>query len=265
MEISKNCSSGTNGSTVLAKWRRRSLVPPTWETSVRLVEVKESAAAGSALAQAFATDAMSQYVLDGDDMADYSDEQIWKLHVDYMTYMVAAHCYKGVVTAIGSDYDALALWLAPGQQMDDWWTSLRSGMWKLYYQLSAEGRRRYYDEMLPVLDQTKEDIMGERNEECYYLVYIGTKPNAQGRGYAGKLIRDMVAKADAEQRPMYLESSTERNNGYYAKFGFEVKHHVVFEGGPEPITMWIMVREPQTPRPACSSVIVSAVSSAVKF
>lgn len=78
--------------------------------------------------------------------------------------------------------------------MDDWWTSLRSGMWKLYYQLSAEGRRRYYDEMLPVLDQTKEDIMGERNEECYYLVYIGTKPNAQRRGYAGKLIRDMVAK-----------------------------------------------------------------------
>lgn len=115
MEISKNRSSGTNGSNVLAKWRRRSLVPPTWETSVRLVEVKESAAAGSALAQAFATDAMSQYVLDGDDMADYSDEQIWKLHVDYMTYMVAAHCYKGVVTAIGSDYDALALWCVAQQ------------------------------------------------------------------------------------------------------------------------------------------------------
>ncbi|KAF5664078.1 hypothetical protein FHETE_7243 [Fusarium heterosporum] len=256
MEISKNHSSGTNGSVVLSKWRRRSLIPSTWETSVRLVDVRESAAAGSALAQAFATDAMSQYVLDGDDMADYSDEQKWKLHVDYMTYMVAAHCYKGVVTAIG---------LAPGQQMDDWWTSIRSGMWKLNYQLSAEGRRRYYNEMLPVLDQTKEDIMGKRNKECYYLVYIGTKPNAQGRGYAGKLIRDMVAKADAEQRPMYLESSTERNNGYYAKFGFEVKRDVVFEGGPEPITMWIMVREPQTPRPACGSMIVSAVSNAVKF
>lgn len=78
--------------------------------------------------------------------------------------------------------------------MDDWWTSLRSGMWKLYYQLSAEGRRRYYDEMIPVLDRTKEEVMGERNQDCYYLVYIGTKPNAQGRGYAGKLIRDMVAK-----------------------------------------------------------------------
>jgi ribosomal protein S18 acetylase RimI-like enzyme len=48
--------------------------------------------------------------------------------------------------------------------------------------------------MIPVLDQTKEEVMGERNQDCYYLVYIGTKPNAQGRGYAGKLIRDMVAK-----------------------------------------------------------------------
>ncbi|KAK6705786.1 hypothetical protein SNK05_009665 [Fusarium graminearum] len=265
MEINKNCSSGINGSSAIAKWRRRSLIPSSWETSVRLVNVNESAAAGSSLAQAFATDAMSQYLLDGDDMADYSDEQKWKLHVDYMTYMVAAHCYKGIVTTIGSDYEAVALWLAPGQQMDDWWTSIRSGMWKLNYQLSAEGRRRYYDEMLPVLDQTKVEVMGQRDKDSYYLVYIGTKPNAQGRGYAGKLIRDMVAKADAEKRPMYLESSAERNNGYYAKFGFEVKREVVFEGSSEPIKMWIMVREPQIPRPACSSIVVSAVSSAVKF
>ncbi|KAI1058819.1 hypothetical protein NW752_006543 [Fusarium irregulare] len=264
MDISKNCNSGIKGSKTVAKWPQRSLIPSAWETSVRLVNANESAAAGSSLAQAFATDAMSQYLLDGDDMVDYSDEQKWKLHVDYMTYMVAAHCYKGIVTTIGSDYEALALWLAPRQQMDDWWTSIRSGLWKLSYQLSAEGRRRYYDEMLPVLDQTKLEVMGERDH--YYLVYIGTKPNAQGRGYAGKLIRDMVAKADAEQRPTYLESSTERNNGYYEKFGFEVKRDVVFKGSPEPIKMWIMVREPQQmPRPACGSIVVSAVSSAVRF
>lgn len=100
----------THGSTTLAEWRRRSLVPPAWEDSVRHVEASESAEAGRALAHAFATDAMSQYVLDGDDMIEYSDEQRWRLHVDYMTYMVAAHCYKGTVTAIGSDYDAVALW-----------------------------------------------------------------------------------------------------------------------------------------------------------
>ncbi|KAF4981991.1 hypothetical protein FZEAL_2301 [Fusarium zealandicum] len=258
----KSSNYSLNGSVALAKWRRRSLVPSTWEDSVRIVGVSESTEAGRSLALAFSTDAMSQYVLE---MANYSDEQKWKLHVDHMTYMVTAHCYKGVVTAIGSDYDAVALWLLPGQQMDDWWTALRSGMWRLYYQLSTEGRRRYYDEMLPVLDQTKQEVMGERDKDCYYLVYIGTKPNARGKGYAGKLIRDMVTKADAENRPMYLESSTAQNAGYYAKFGFEIKRDVVFESSPEPIRMYIMVREPQTPRPACGAVVVSAVSGAVKF
>lgn len=99
-----------NGKTALADWRRHSLVPPSWEDTVRVVGIDESAAAGRSLAHSFATDAMSRYVLDGDDMADYSDEHKWKLHVDIMTYMVAGHVYKGVVTAIGPDYDAVALW-----------------------------------------------------------------------------------------------------------------------------------------------------------
>ena len=43
-------------------------------------------------------------------MAHYSDEAKWKLHVDLMIYVVAAHCYRGVVTGIGPDHEALALW-----------------------------------------------------------------------------------------------------------------------------------------------------------
>jgi GNAT superfamily N-acetyltransferase len=84
--------------------------------------------------------------------------------------------------------------MPPGKNADDWWTMLRSGMWRLYYQLSAEGRNRYYNELIPVLHHTKEEVMGERDNDCYYLVYIGTKPNARGKGYASKLILDMMAK-----------------------------------------------------------------------
>lgn len=67
-------------------------------------------------------------------------------------------------------------------------------MWRLYYQLSAEGRNRYYNELLPVLHDTKQEVMGDRDDDCYYLVYIGTKPNARGKGYASRLILDMMAK-----------------------------------------------------------------------
>lgn len=103
-----------NNSTVtLIEYRRpRSLVPSEWEDTVRILDVTESAEAGRSLAHSFATDPVCQYLLDGDDMANYSDEQKWKLHVDIMTYVVVANCYKGIVTAIGPDYDALALWYA---------------------------------------------------------------------------------------------------------------------------------------------------------
>ncbi len=36
--------------------------------------------------------------------------------------------------------------------------------------------------------------MGERNNDCWYLGYIGTKPNARGRGYASKLIGTMAER-----------------------------------------------------------------------
>jgi hypothetical protein len=80
--------------------------------------------------------------------------------------------------------------------IEDGWTVFRSGMWRLWFQLPSEGRRRYFEEMT-VLNRVKEEVMGDRDNQCYYLVYIGTKPNARGKGYAGKLIRDMIAKVRA--------------------------------------------------------------------
>lgn len=72
--------------------------------------------------------------------------------------------------------------------MDDLWTILRSGMWRLYYKLCREGKARFYSEFLPLLHETKHEVMGQRDNESYYLVYLGTKPSARGKGYAKKLI-----------------------------------------------------------------------------
>jgi GNAT superfamily N-acetyltransferase len=84
--------------------------------------------------------------------------------------------------------------LPPGANVDGWWVMLRSGLWRVYFMLSPEGRRRYYDELLPLLNNTKLEVMGKRDNDCYYLVYLGTKPNARGRGYARRLLEDMTKK-----------------------------------------------------------------------
>ncbi|KAI1409615.1 hypothetical protein F5Y13DRAFT_193119 [Hypoxylon sp. FL1857] len=235
-----------SNSVSLVELKKRSLIPQKWEGQVRAIGISEYKEAALSLAQAFATDELAQYLLDSDDMVGCDDETKWRLHVDIFNYIVAAHCYRGIVTTIGPDYEGVALWMPPGKEMDDWLTIIRSGMWRLYYQLSAEGRKRYYQELLPVLHNTKVETMGDRDNECYYLVYLGTKPSGQRRGYARKLIEQMAAKADAEGRPMYLESSSEKNNAYYKKFGFEAKKDVYFGADSKsPVRLTIMVREPQ--------------------
>ncbi|KAK2001607.1 acetyltransferase [Colletotrichum falcatum] len=239
---------------------KRSLVPPKWEDTVRVIGMSECKEAGLSLAHAFAADDLSQYLLDADDMASLSAESKWKLHVDIMVYIAAAHCLNGIVTTIGPDHDAVALWMPPGKDADGWWTILRSGLWRLYFQLTVEARRRYYDELLPLLHDTKLEVMGERDNDCYYLVYLGTKPNARGKGYARKLLNDMIERADAENRAVYLESSSLANNAYYRKFGFEYKREIRLTRGDAPVSLFIMVREP-CPRGRAGGHTYSAVVS----
>ncbi|KAI1826507.1 hypothetical protein F4861DRAFT_537084 [Xylaria intraflava] len=248
----------SSNATFVESKKKRSLVPEKWEDQVRAIGISECKGAALSLAQAFATDELAQYILDAEDVE--GAETKWKLHVDLFGYIVAAHCYKGIVTTIGPDYEAVALWMPPGKDADDWLTILRSGMWRLYYQLSAEGRRRYYNELLPVLHQTKQQVMGDRDNNCYYLVYLGTKPSGQRRGYAKKLIEHMAAKADTEGRAMYLEASSDKNAAYYKKFGFEIKRDIYLgadiaattsnsadaaHAPALPVRLIIMVREPR--------------------
>ncbi|KAK3323507.1 hypothetical protein B0T19DRAFT_401829 [Cercophora scortea] len=242
---SSSASSVMNGSSVTLVELKRSLVPQQWTESVRPVRLAECREAALSLAHAFAADDYAKYLVDPGDTSNLSPEDKWKLHVDMMVYVVAAHCIDGIATTIGPHFDSVALWLAPGQDLDGWWTLLRSGLWRLYFQLSPEGKRRYFDEVLPLLHDTKADVLGDRDADAWYLVYLGTKPYSQGRGYAKRLLEDGIQRADAENRPIYLESSSESNNAYYKKFGFEIKRDVFLERGQAPVRLSIMVREPQ--------------------
>lgn len=87
---------------------QRSLIPPKFEDQVRVIGISEYQEAAVSLAQAFARDDLAQYLVDGE--VGTTDEIKWRLHVDIFKYLVAAHCYKGVVTTIGPDCEGVALW-----------------------------------------------------------------------------------------------------------------------------------------------------------
>jgi len=45
--------------------------------------------------------------------------------------------------------------MPPGKNMDDWFTIVRTGMWRLWFKLTAEGKKRYFGEFMEVLHHTK--------------------------------------------------------------------------------------------------------------
>jgi ribosomal protein S18 acetylase RimI-like enzyme len=56
----------------------------------------------------------------------------------------------------------------------------------------------------------------------WYLFVIGVEPACQGQGVGGALLRPMLARADREAMPVYLETHKERNVSFYQHFGFAV-------------------------------------------
>jgi GNAT superfamily N-acetyltransferase len=76
----------------------------------------------------------------------------------------------------------------------------------------------------------------------YYLSFLGTRPDSRGRGIGMALLGELVAKADDDGRPTYLESTNPANNPRYERLGF--KRQSSFTTPDELHTVTTMWREP---------------------
>ncbi|MEM9174360.1 MAG: GNAT family N-acetyltransferase [Myxococcota bacterium] len=76
-------------------------------------------------------------------------------------------------------------------------------------------------------------------EPHYYLAALGTDPPRQGRGIGSALMEPVLARADREGIPSYLESSKADNVPFYRKHGFEVVEELHVPNGPR---VWSMLR-----------------------
>lgn len=60
------------------------------------------------------------------------------------------------------------------------------------------------------------------NVPMYYLWFIGVDPDSQGTGIGTQLMKEVIEDSRVQLRPIYLETSTQRNLPWYKKFGFDV-------------------------------------------
>jgi ribosomal protein S18 acetylase RimI-like enzyme len=140
-----------------------------------------------------------------------------------------------------SDLAGVACWLPPGRTFPSTVRLIRSGMLSLPLLFGWTGFRRLlaYDGVAQKLHH--ENAPGDH----WYLWAIGVGPRDQGKGIAGRLIAPILARADEESLPCYLETHVESNVKIYSRLGFEVASTCTPHRHPMPV--WGMIRRPRTP------------------
>lgn len=118
---------------------------------------------------------------------------------------------------------AVAMWLRPGEtEMSDERMET-AGMFELPAIVGQEAFSRF----IPVIEAFDGLHASDAPGRHWYLLVVGVDPLKQRTGLGRALIEPMLARADGEGVPCYLETANETNVGFYAHLGFAIIHDIV--------------------------------------
>lgn len=134
--------------------------------------------------------------------------------------------------------DGIACWLPPGETTPSFSRLVRIGVRSAPFQLGWTGFFRY---------MAVENYSGKIHKNIapgyhWYLWAIGVKPSQQGQGIGGMLLQPVLAQADIDHLPCYLETMNAKNVSFYEKYGFQVVSDGTVPG--HGLRIWAMRREP---------------------
>ncbi len=115
---------------------------------------------------------------------------------------------------MSDDDQACALILFPDKKR----TSIRTILWDVKLALSGIG----IDRVITVLKRETMIKSNHPKEPFAYLWFIGVNPEEQNKGIGSSFIQEVIQECERKNRPIYLETSTQKNIPFYQKFGFEI-------------------------------------------
>ena len=154
------------------------------------------------------------------------------LRMEFAAYLRRIYLPIGIVETVG-DLDGIALWTPPGAgNALGWREKLLIPML-----LRAVGWRRFW---IALRDYHAFNAAFP-NDPVLYLGLLAVAPEAQGQGVGSALLQAGLNRADRHGWPVYLETGTEGNVGFYERHGFHVTRTVALPYGPD---HWAMRRDP---------------------
>ena len=199
--------------------------------AIELSSAHESLAV-AVLTRAFMDDPIYSYVFPDETLRAKYTHILWKALIH------TCRLFGRVYTT--PTIDGVACWTAPGKTELSIGRAFRSGFAipLAVMRFPAKARRRMF-KALSVLDRERRRLM---TGPFWYLQVLGVEPTRQGLGLGSSLIAPVLAIADIQGLPCYLETETEANVAFYEKRGFTVKTNLKFPGPG--LQLWTMERSP---------------------
>jgi GNAT superfamily N-acetyltransferase len=198
--------------------------------AVRAARRGEAALLGEVLADAFAEDPVFAWLIPP--QLRGRDDRMRT----FFASMSRGYLRQGKPCYLTSDASAAALWAAPGA-----WAMPLSQIILEAVPSGLAFRRRLFRALRTQMQI--ERLHARQYPPHWYLGYLGARRDRQGHGLGAQMLREVLAGADTDGVPAYLESSNERNLSLYERNGFDVIGELRALGhGP---TIWRMWREPQ--------------------
>ena len=198
---------------------------------IRLPE-SEISRAGEVLASGFFHDPIVLYMFP--DEGERARLLSW-----HFTAFVRYGYLFGEVYSTASKTDGVAVWLPSDEVVMPSEHIEQAGLDRAPEVLGKEPWERFTGIMSYLEQFHQQDV-----QPCHwYLPLIGIDPSQQGHGLGDALLKPMLARADAEGLPCYLETVEPKNVRFYEKHEFKIITEAV-----EPqsgIKFWTFRRDPQ--------------------
>ena len=131
----------------------------------------------------------------------------------------------------------VAMWVPPGAELD-----MKLGpavLWDYWRRFGLRSILRFFRLMIGMEKH-------HPKEPHYYLLAIGMRAEAKGKGIGSALLESVLQECDRRKVGAYLENSNPLNLPFYRRHGFEVRNEITLpRNGP---TLWLMYRDPVSGR-----------------
>ena len=177
----------------------------------------------AALCAAFVDDRIYRWMVPDDEQRRGSAAKF------YSRFVGACWPHGGVYAA--GDGQGAALWLPPGAQLagDD---DAERFVGDLLATCPDEASSQRQAQVFEMLDDN------HPTEAHWYLAFMGVHPSGQGRGIGGALLKAVLAQADRDGMPAYLEASCPDNQRLYERHGFQTMRELTVADCPAIYAMW---------------------------